>query len=712
MKRALSVLLCSGILFSLLSGCHVSSSEADLPALEAQALMARTASYSPFPSKEGASTETVLFSDDPETAALYANAYGFTEEQWEDFATYRGTGMYAYEITVFRMKDEDTAVAGEAVLTDYITNREGDFFGYAPAQAELVSNGRVVREDRYLAVLICDDVDATADGFSKWVKAGLEGVDMSAPKAPESVENAAQLLDHLLACSALDLSQIDDLERLDSESKEALETYLLENYGLSPEQWTNAALAYSPTAPFALAVIRPASLTTLQTMRFFSGMDAWLNEREDTAPEDADPRFASAFCCAVGNYALLLSCDDPESLADFARQALKVDSIKKSDRHPEVTLPDDGLALHDLLFRMLVEHACPDWDSLEEKGWTSTRDAASWGYTALYDEIYQAYGVTQSMYQEAVIAMWSASSSAFTMNPYYATEQIAIFRCTTEEKAEQILEKLQEALPAIEARCADTGAVVRAARSERYVLLVVSPTAEDAVVAFPTVITSDSTRGFFMDFVNNDNNNTRPKGDPDPNFPDRVKYTPPGDEDMTVYDTAAILAAWEKRDPSSLSDYDRAIYDAADTLLAQLLTEGMTDLEKETAIYTWMTDNIIYDWKHVSLVGEAAREAYTPYGPLVNGSAVCLGYASGFQLLCDMSGLESVLVVGAGSNSTASHAWNVVKLDGKWACVDVTWDANGREQLGKNYQYRYFNISSDEMAKSHQWDYLNVPEAE
>lgn len=44
----------------------------------------------------------------------------------------------------------------------------------------------------------------------------------------------------------------------------------------------------------------------------------------------------------------------------------------------------------------------------------------------------------------------------------------------------------------------------------------------------------------------------------------------------------------------------------------------------------------------------------------------------------------------------------------KWYCVDPTWDANG---LGKEYQWRCFNVTSDEMAQDHQWDYVNVPEA-
>ena len=69
-----------------------------------------------------------------------------------------------------------------------------------------------------------------------------------------------------------------------------------------------------------------------------------------------------------------------------------------------------------------------------------------------------------------------------------------------------------------------------------------------------------------------------------------------------------------------------------------------------------------------------------------------------------MSGVECLTVVGAAFNSTGDHAWNMVKLDGEWYCVDVTWDANGREQMGGSYEWRYLNLTSDEKGKNHQWD--------
>jgi len=79
----------------------------------------------------------------------------------------------------------------------------------------------------------------------------------------------------------------------------------------------------------------------------------------------------------------------------------------------------------------------------------------------------------------------------------------------------------------------------------------------------------------------------------------------------------------------------------------------------------------------------------------------------------DLAEVECITVVGAAFLSEEDHAWNMVRLNGSWYCVDVTWDANYREQLGLNHlNWLYFNVTSDDMALSnHQWDYSAIPEA-
>ena len=198
-------------------------------------------------------------------------------------------------------------------------------------------------------------------------------------------------------------------------------------------------------------------------------------------------------------------------------------------------------------------------------------------------------------------------------------------------------------------------------------------------------------------------------------YPGRCDFIQPNIDDMSVYDTSAILAAWENGDPASLSGYDREIYYAAQNVLDVVLKNGMSDLEKETAVYKWIVNHVNYDWTHQDVMSETPRESFTPYGGLVNRTAVCLGYAATFQLLMDMAGVECITVVGAAFASQEDHGWNMVRLNGNWYCVDVTWDANHREYYGylwgQESSWDYFNVTSDVMAVEHQWDYANIPEA-
>lgn len=198
-------------------------------------------------------------------------------------------------------------------------------------------------------------------------------------------------------------------------------------------------------------------------------------------------------------------------------------------------------------------------------------------------------------------------------------------------------------------------------------------------------------------------------------YPNRYPFVQPNKDDMSIYDISAILAAWEAGDLTFLSSVDKKIYDAAKNVLNKVLRDGMSDVEKETAVYNWMVNNINYDWTHQDVMRETPRESFTPYGGLVNRTAVCLGYATTFQLLMDLAGIECITVVGAAHASREDHGWNMVRLNGNWYCVDVTWDANSRERRHTSSQekdWKFFNITSDEMAATdHQWDYANVPEA-
>ncbi|WP_026665753.1 transglutaminase domain-containing protein [Butyrivibrio sp. FC2001] len=91
-------------------------------------------------------------------------------------------------------------------------------------------------------------------------------------------------------------------------------------------------------------------------------------------------------------------------------------------------------------------------------------------------------------------------------------------------------------------------------------------------------------------------------------------------------------------------------------------TAGMTDIQKIVYIHDYVADKTVY-----SLSNDFS---YTAAGALVNGKAICTGYARAMVLLLTECGIESDIV----SCSQMNHTWTKVKLNGKWYFVDVTWD--------------------------------------
>lgn len=128
----------------------------------------------------------------------------------------------------------------------------------------------------------------------------------------------------------------------------------------------------------------------------------------------------------------------------------------------------------------------------------------------------------------------------------------------------------------------------------------------------------------------------------------------------------------------------------------QIIKEGMTELQKVSAINRYIADHAQYDYEALSKRDEtvavadqqgdnsqealkAQRElwhaydyAWEPEGVLLKGKGVCASYAAAFQLLASQSELESVYVTGDAAGG--KHAWNYVKIGGQWKVVDPTWN--------------------------------------
>jgi len=126
-----------------------------------------------------------------------------------------------------------------------------------------------------------------------------------------------------------------------------------------------------------------------------------------------------------------------------------------------------------------------------------------------------------------------------------------------------------------------------------------------------------------------------------------------------------------------------AIRDIVPRIIAQIITPGMSDLEKSFAINRYLIENSEYDWaalqeaerNNFQSVDARFNDSFTAYGILIKRVGVCSGYADAFKLLADEAGLEAIIVTGY-LEGILPHAWNRVNIDGQWHTVDVTNNAN------------------------------------
>ncbi len=130
------------------------------------------------------------------------------------------------------------------------------------------------------------------------------------------------------------------------------------------------------------------------------------------------------------------------------------------------------------------------------------------------------------------------------------------------------------------------------------------------------------------------------------------------------------------------------------------------ELRREKAIFDWITRYVVYNHDASALIGEgnlqkqAPSVAWNAYGALVERSAVCEGIACAFKLLCDQVGLPCIVVLGHAR--TSRHAWNMVRVHGKFYHVDCTWDLSSTLSREIPYaRYRYFNLPDSVIRLTH-----------
>ena len=132
---------------------------------------------------------------------------------------------------------------------------------------------------------------------------------------------------------------------------------------------------------------------------------------------------------------------------------------------------------------------------------------------------------------------------------------------------------------------------------------------------------------------------------------------------------------------------------------------AMGDYEKELYFHDYLIKNCSYD-NYAQSDGDYSN-SYTAYGALVEGRAVCEGYARAMQLLLNEAGIESFLVPGTAFNqygAMVNHMWNAVKINSQWYHLDATWDDPQSAGSSSTVWHTYFNLSDEEILRDHSYE--------
>lgn len=115
-------------------------------------------------------------------------------------------------------------------------------------------------------------------------------------------------------------------------------------------------------------------------------------------------------------------------------------------------------------------------------------------------------------------------------------------------------------------------------------------------------------------------------------------------------------------------------------LLSWVPTDG-TPAEKAKAAHDWIDLHCEYNDDAAEIGDPDLFGGWYPwnaYGALVEGSAVCQGYALAYRDAMNRLGIPSTYL------SANDHAWNCVVVAGQWYHVDATWDDNSYDWLSRS----------------------------
>ena len=158
------------------------------------------------------------------------------------------------------------------------------------------------------------------------------------------------------------------------------------------------------------------------------------------------------------------------------------------------------------------------------------------------------------------------------------------------------------------------------------------------------------------------------------------------DED-TIVEFYSVLSA---------SECDKYIkrFNACLEQMLGAIQDGQNEYQREKQVHDLLLEHCAY--KTGVTTTADGWQYFTAYGAIVDGEAVCEGYAKSMQILLSRAGIPCLMI--RGDAEGVAHMWNTVELGGEWYHVDPTWDDNDAEG---HISYEYFNLTTEAITRNH-----------
>lgn len=159
------------------------------------------------------------------------------------------------------------------------------------------------------------------------------------------------------------------------------------------------------------------------------------------------------------------------------------------------------------------------------------------------------------------------------------------------------------------------------------------------------------------------------------------------------------------------SEFDNTYYDLTDMknilkvmeTIKKSIPEDATDLQKFMSVYRAIGLSTDYDRSGCidseEYIEGSEKITRSLKGVLLEGRAVCVGYALALEKTLQYVGIEAKKINGyAYNNPELGHAWNQVKIDEKIYNTDLTWDY---KKIRSGEKLEYCLKSDEEFYKDH-----------